>query len=221
MNKKNIFLSILIFSFSCSSVKNQKNYFNELLDSGQCEKAFDHIPESNFKKVTNSSKEVLGTGVRYLFSGVGYTTDIVIVLTGFSIMMSPFLLASGSSGYNRTGGELESYDSNSIPMKQNKKEAWAKDSYASPAKNKSAKEKFGWTSFGPALNKMTVKYPCPDLSDMTDSIFKISECFIDNNQKQKGIDQLENILFDSYYLKCLDHSMKLRVENRVRSLKRS
>lgn len=210
------FLIILIFITSCSQSYKGQEKFERLLSQKQCSKAYESIPESNFKKVTNTSKRVVGSGARYLFTGVGYSVDFIITLTAKSLILMPYIFA-GSTASTQDIFERARvpYEYENLPMKK-KQEASDASERDIP---KISSDYYALTSFGPQWESQTKSLPCPDLTHITESIIKISKCYQAKGEPQKGLEQLENIIFDPFYSKCLDRLTMTQVHQELEKMR--
>ena len=185
---------------SCASKKNQEDKFEQDISDRRCEQAYQNIPiESTSKKITNQSKEVLGTLSSYALTGGSYAVEVIWDITGGTAMVlaicSPQILASMVA--------------NSAPMPcfaDTDKDLW-KVLAAPPLGRKTFEETKNWR--------------CPDLTNFTRSLQKVSSCYQKRGKEgdlEKAKNHLKAIINSKNYFSCLSPDLRKEIDQNIQEI---
>jgi hypothetical protein len=179
---------LLLLSLSCST-QSQKWKFQTMISEGKCEMALENLPNTNFHQASNLVTKVLLTPVSYVLSGVGYTTDYLLLVTSgvayVAIVCGPTMFASAAAAAE--GGALRC-----LPI---------------PSKTIIVK-----TDFGKDIYRHTKKMRCKNVDPISESLRQVASCYHSRGDTQLALKQKEAIENDSYFNQCLSSVEKHQVQ---------
>lgn len=186
-------MSLIIFS--CTS---QSNLKKQHLTSGQCEKAFVEKDFGEGKELWSKVHEAGGTGVSYLLTGLGYSTDVIVMFTGgiaaSVTICSPWILIEslGHAPLNisvKCVGEIGGKTAKALNPK-----------------------------LGPTLNKGTSQWRCPDLNPIYEGLLQVSSCYENAGEEKLAVEQLQNMMDSTVFQNCLSESNWKELKEKHRAL---
>ena len=205
--QKLLWVNLFTFIFTITSCANQKS-FDSALDSNDCEKALEEIPENKTEyKLYSKAQSATGTALSYTATGAAYivefTWDVTVGITSAVILCAPMaalVLASSSKGAGGSG-ELLCPPVNVNPA-------------LSPPLGKNTK-------------KNTEKWECPNVDNLSRSVRKVAQCYRNKGNLDsitKSENTLNSVRESKVFFRCLSNNERenfLADLKQVRDMKRS
>lgn len=183
----------LILALSCS---HQKEIKQAHIVAGSCEEQFRDTKLKEGQTIWKSVKEGTGTGISYLITGLGHSTDFIVSFTGGAIagvgLCSPLialdLLADnhGPYTYDISGdciGEVGVATGHAINPK-----------------------------LGEKFSHGTEKWRCPDLEPMAEGLLSVADCYSQKGQKDLAKIQLLKIADSHIFKLCLPKDKMAKIK---------
>lgn len=196
---KNIFiitllLTVHLFGCATSNVK-----FGSSLVSQKCESALEAIPEEQIGlKLASKTQKVVGTAFSYVATAGGYTAQIVLDTsraTGFFLGCTLISLPFGQY----VGGEISRSCLNGA-FKDYKTFTIGQDTY-----------------------KKTSGFRCSNLNGLSDSILKVSECYIGKKSElgnQVALKYLKSIKQSDEFYDCLPEQTQALILSKIKNIEK-
>jgi len=170
-----------LFISACSSPQKHQ-VFAQHLAQLQCAEALANLPETQWKKIENTSKTLVKGATSVLISGPGYAVDGLVFLAGgigILALCSPVFLASALT---TTGsGNLSCL----------------------PAPNGVVDQYKNYKSVGHKTMKELKNWRCPDVDHISQGLRKVAKCYRQKGDEKKAQRQLSVILADTNFSNCL------------------
>lgn len=191
------FLLPLLFLVSCSTSKIKENH----LVGGVCEKKFKETKLHEGQVIWQKVNEGTGTGMSYLVTGLGYSTDVAVQFTSGVIagvgLCSPLLALDMMA--TRNGNHLTSISGECI----GEVGVMAGD-YLNP-------------KLGPAAYKKTKTWRCPNVDPIAFGLVKVADCYQDMGQRGLARTQLQKITHSEVFQTCLSKGAMKKIEEKLSS----
>ncbi|OFZ28383.1 MAG: hypothetical protein A2622_04595 [Bdellovibrionales bacterium RIFCSPHIGHO2_01_FULL_40_29] len=189
-------LFLTIFLVACATA--DKN-FNSSLENQRCESALEKIPEEQFGlKLASKTQKVVGTVFSYTATAGGYAAQIVLDTsksTGFFLGCTLVALPFGEY----VGREI----ANSCL--------------------KSAFKDYKTFTIGQDTYKKTSGFRCSNLNGLSDSILKVSDCYMSRNSKegnQVALKYLKSIEQSDEFYNCLSENARNLVSSKIQHIEK-
>jgi hypothetical protein len=191
-------LPIFFSQISCTHVQRR---FDHDLSQARCEDALEHLPEHDRTlHVLDQAQTVAGTAVSYSASGIAYAGDVLLTITGgtliFVALCGPMIaLATASSGQSGSSPGLTCIPADLSAVKL--------------------------PHFGKDTFDSTRSWRCPDLSSASTAIRGVADCFAaraDHESLQKAKTTLESIAQSSQFSACVAEPEKSHVSGDLKAL---
>lgn len=186
----------MVFLVACAT--SDKN-FNSSLENQRCESALEKIPEEQFGlKLASKTQKVIGTVFSYTATAGGYAAQIVLDTsksTGFFLGCTLVALPFGEYG----GREI----ANSCI--------------------KSAFKDYKTFTVGQDTYKKTSGFRCSNLNGLSNSILKVTDCYMSRNSKegnQVALKYLKSIEQSDEFYNCLPEHVRNLVSSKIQHIER-
>lgn len=182
-----LFCIISLF-YSCTS---HNELLNKHVVGGSCEKTFKKVELSTGQALWENIEEKSGIGASYMVTGLGYSTDLIVIFTGGVLgsiaVCSPFILADGLA---RANGTIVQGCVNSV----------------SPKLLEGLNPKMG-----PKASTTTARWKCPQVDSIAEALLVVADCYESKGETKLAEKQVEEILGSSILNECLSTKMKKQI----------
>lgn len=191
------FLFVLIFLVSCSTSKIKENH----LVGGMCEKKFKETKLNEGEVIWQNVSEGTGTGMSYLITGLGYSTDIAISFTSGVIagvgLCSPLIALDMMASKNGT-------HVNSISGECIGEVGVMAGQHLNP-------------KLGPKAFSGTKRWRCPNVDPIAFGLVKVADCYQNLGQRELARTQLTKITHSEVFQTCLSKGAMKKIEEKLDS----
>lgn len=191
--KNFLLLSALILT-SCSSKIVEGEQFRKAIDSGQCERAINLIPETKLTRLNNGVVAPVKKGTAYVLTGTAYGTEFLVKITagiavGVAVCMPLMIHAETASKCFALagGGVMSGVDKNFV--------------------------------LGKTIKEGTSNWKCPKIDHISIGLREVSACYKKINRLDKAREQLLSIYNDKLYKKCLSGTEYEKVNKELNLMK--
>jgi len=192
---------LLVFALlSCSHRTTLKD---ENVITVKCESEFKNTPLSNGQILWQKVAVAGGIGGSYLMTGLGYSTDLIISFTGgivgSVVVCSPLValdVLAANNAFQSTPISAECLGNFGTKI------------------GKAINPKLG-----PAAQKHTEKWKCPDLDSVAEGLMKVSQCYSSQGQNSLAREQILKMKDSSIYQLCLSENLREKIDSRLEDFK--
>lgn len=204
-NNNHIILLIFLLFIGCSTKSKRNGYAKQeiISPSNSCSKLLENKKLPFGAEIVSQTLESTGTLASLVVSGMTYSTDLIISLTGGvfigATICSPLLavdvalLKGGNHGNNLPGVQCVSDTAPEISKKMYSN--WGRDTY-----------------------RATRKWRCPELDYLSEGLRDVSKCYKDSNELNMAKEQLLAIKKSTIFSHCLSKKEKQNIESELDQL---
>ncbi len=179
---------VLLFILSCASAK---NLGKDHLTPGSCEAEFTRTKLPEGQSIWSKLAQAGGTGVSYMVTGLGYSTDMILsftsgVVAGVAICSPLILLDTVAEDIPILSGECLGDVGVAVASATN-------------------------PGLGKVASKGTERWRCPNVDPVAEGLIRVADCYKSNGEMDRAQEQLWRIENSAVFKQCLSPKLKDKV----------
>jgi hypothetical protein len=194
------FFILLLLFLSCSTPQQK---FENFVSAGQCSEAIDYIKGSYRRNILNHLQSSVGNTSSYILSGLGYGADLIVVVTGGTVVGTALCAPIIAFEVSANGSGQVSAECISLALRL--------------MSNSDVK----YSSIGDKTYKSTISWRCPAKGYFLDNILDVTECYINSGEpanKIKARKQIDTIHGNRIFSSCMSNNQNLRLKELEKAL---